>query len=308
MSTSTCAEVLDAFCGMGGLSWGFREAGFRTCGVDISEQCGLAYLHNRLGEFVRGDLTKFVPEGRWEVIVGGPPCEPWSLLNLTKRGSAHPKAGCLDAFFRMVRMLRPKVFVLENVVALKSCSSFQKNLQKLEGWYEISCQTVRYSDYGAATSRRRLFCLGTHRRSGLESWEIFQSIRRQKPKSVRDAIWDLRRRAWDPATNHVWSKPRTVRRYSRYYVTRRFGWYALRWNLPAPSFGNITKTYILHPDSLNGGELRPISVREAMRIMGFPDSHRFPPGLPLVAMYQMVADSVSPVFSKALAGAIRRHL
>ena len=57
------------------------------------------------------------------------------------------------------------------------------------------------------------------------------------------------------------------------------------------------KTYILHPNSFNGGDTRVISVREALLLMGFPKSYHFPKGQGLCARYQMVADSVSPSFS-----------
>jgi DNA (cytosine-5)-methyltransferase 1 len=298
-------RVLDAFCGMGGLSLGFRQAGFQVCGVDMNEQCGEVYLYNKVGRFIKGDLTRFTPKGRWDVVVGGPPCEPWSALNLTRRGVAHPKAKCVDAFFRVVRAARPRIFVLENVVGLRV--HLPRYIRRVERWYGVSYRVIEYSDYGAATSRRRLFCLGVRR--GLATpEELFEAIRRGAPKSVRDAIWDLRGRAQDAKINHVWFVPKTVQRYIRYYREGKFGWYVLRWDSPAPSFGNVTKTYILHPDSFNGGSVRPISVREAMRIMGFPDTYRFPPRLGLHPMYEMVSDSVSPVFSKALAEAVREYL
>ena len=82
-----------------------------------------------------------------------------------------------------------------------------------------------------------------------------------------------------------------------------FGWLILNWDKPAPSFSNVAKAYVLHPD-MN----RVISVREALLIMGFPEEFRFPPRLGLRTRYQMIADAVSPVFSYALAQAIKSYL
>jgi hypothetical protein len=57
------------------------------------------------------------------------------------------------------------------------------------------------------------------------------------------------------------------------------------------------KTYILHPDSFNGGITRVISVREAYRILGFKKGFKLPKDRGLGIKYQMAADSVSPYFS-----------
>jgi len=124
---------------------------------------------------------------------------------------------------------------------------------------------------------------------------------REKPSTVRDVMWQLRDQEMGTVPDHVWPQLNTIEKYLRYYETGKYGWYVLDWDSPAPSFGNIMKTYILHPDASNGGPKRVISVREALLIMGFGMDFRFPQEAGTGIRYQMIADSVSPVFSLKIA-------
>ncbi|MEM4415332.1 MAG: DNA cytosine methyltransferase [Candidatus Caldarchaeum sp.] len=302
-------QVLDLFCGIGGLALGFARAGFEVVGMDIDHQACATYELNGVGKTVQADLVKERVGGEFDLIIGGPPCEPWSFLNLTKRGRGHPAYPCLRAFYDSVRRVRPVAFVMENVPGIREEPVLLDCLTAmLRMGYLVSHRIIRYSDHGSSTARRRLFVIGIMKGSGVTPEQVFDGIARRPAGTVREAIGDLRGRGPDPLIDHVWPKVRTVERYLHYYVSGRYGWYILRWDQPAPSFGNVTKTYILHPDSFNGGETRPISVREALRIMGFSDDFRFPQGTSLRKKYEMIADSVSPVFSAALVKSLKRSL
>lgn len=301
--------ALELFCGMGGLSSGFVRNGFKVTGVDISEKAGQTFSSNRLGTFVKKDLMRSGVHGRFDILIGGPPCEPWSCLNLTRRGNRHPLYGCLDAFFKEVQKLKPDAFVMENVPAIQKDHSFLMNLEAVGKRYDTIVRAFRYSDYGAAFARRRLFVVGVKNKAGCRASEVVDSMKKEKSMTVRQKIEDLRDRKSDPTIDHVWPNLKTIHKYLNYYRTGKYGWYILDWDSTSPSFGNITKTYILHPDSFkNGNGARPISVREALRIIGFEDSYRFPTGIDMRAKYEMLAAAVSPVFSLKLATAIRELL
>jgi DNA (cytosine-5)-methyltransferase 1 len=101
----------------------------------------------------------------------------------------------------------------------------------------------------------------------------------------------------------------TIEKYRERYRTGQYGWRRLDYDSPAPSFGNVTKTYVLHPEAGESGfDERILSVRELLCIMGFPKEFHFPEGIPLPRRYQMVADVVSPVFSEACAHVTREML
>jgi DNA (cytosine-5)-methyltransferase 1 len=304
--THESVKVLDLCCGMGGLSYGFAKMGFEVTGLDINGGAGATYLYNKIGRFSKKDITKSHIKGYYEVIVGGPPCEPWSCLNLTRRKEEHPNYRCISAFFAKVRLKKPTVFVMENVPAIRKDVLFINNLNSMRRKYETAITIVKYSDYGAAFGRKRLFLVGIKKEEKIAPSEIFGLLKNEKPKTVRDVIDDLKDKKPDPTTDHIWPAVRTIYKYAKYYKSGKYGWYILDWDKTSPSFGNVTKTYILHPDSFinnNGG--RPISVREALRIVGFPDHYRFPYGLGIRAKYEMIADAVSPVFSLKLAEAIK---
>ena len=305
-SCDNVLRVLDLFCGMGGLSYGFAKTGFEVTGVDISKKAGLTYSLNRIGRFVKMDLMNAGLRGKPETIVGGPPCEPWSCLNLTRRKENHPRYKCLNAFFREVNNLKPLIFIMENVPAIKNDPLFTENLEFIKTCYDTLTTVVRYSDYGAAFARHRFFTVGVTSEVGVRASEIVDALEKEKPITVRKAIGDLRDMERDITIDHIWPRVKTIRRYLDYYRTGKYGWNILKWHEPSPSFGNVTKTYILHPDSFNdGNEARPISVREALRIVGFPDGYKFPNGLGMSIKYDMIADAVSPVFSLKLAKAVK---
>jgi len=298
--------VLDLFCGAGGLSLGFLQEGFSVRGVDISEKAEKSFTFN-VSRFTRADLLTTNITGEYDVIVGGPPCRPWSPVNVTKRGRAHRDHVLLSRYFEHVARLRPKMFLMENVPALGGDPFFREYIARMERvGYSVEVGAVRYSDYGAPTSRRRLIAFGA---LGLDASSFFRELgkHRRPPGTVRDAIAHLRDKPPGAEPDHEWPTLRTIGKYKGLYETGRYGWYILAWDRPAPSFGNVMKTYILHPDSRE----RVISVREALHIMGFPEEYRFPSSsgrMGLTARYQMVADAVSPIFSKVAAQVVRRLL
>lgn len=301
--------VLDLFCGMGGLALGFARKGFRVTGYDIHPRVPEIFEINRIGQAVVMDLRagKISSEGRnATLITGGPPCRPWSALNIRQRGFRHPDHDLLRVFLEIVSEIYPEAFLMENVPRLQLDPAFHKCLQMVKRRYNLAWQVVCYADYGAATARHRLFLVGFRRRRSANRAPVFferlQAFRRP-PCTTGDALRILEKSGIGDDPEHVWFNFRTIGKYQSKYRTGKYGWYRLSPDKPAPSFGNISKTYILHPFAGDGCgvPLRVLSVREAMTIMGFPPTFRFPPGMSLTDRYQMVADAVSPVFSEMCA-------
>ena len=301
-------ELLDLFCGMGGLAAGFAASGFNVTGVDKSEAAGQTFEKNHLGSFVNLDLSRKSVTGKYDIVTGGPPCRPWSSVNTVRRGEDHKDYGLVGAYFKHVFRIRPKVFIFENVLPARKAKTYQWWMRRVQSaGYSISPMSITYSEFGAPTKRRRFVVIGALDRKNME---IEDSLRRhhREPQTVRSKIWSLRAVQKSGMPDHVWPELKTIERYRDMglYDSGKYGWYKLRWDEPAPSFGNVMKTYILHPDSFNGGgSTRVISIREALLIMGFDARHEFPDGLGLGARYQMIADSVSPMFSAALARSVR---
>ena len=303
------ADILELFCGMGGLSLGFKQNGFSIDGIDIDQKVGRVFVYNKIGKFFKKDLLRSRIHGKYKIVLGGPPCKPWSCLNLHTRHEKHPLYDCLAIYFKKINRIKPSLFIMENVPSIQKDPCLQSYLKVMEKSYKITKQMFKYSDYGSSFSRKRFFVIGIKSEIGIDPATIAESIEFSEPVTIRHAIEDLRDKDFDPSIDHIWPKVKTIDKYLKYYASGKYGWYILDWDSLSPSFGNITKTYILHPDSFkNGNQARPISVREAMRIVGFPDEYRFPEGIDLRSKYEMIAQSVSPVFSFKLAHAIRNTL
>ena len=116
-------NVLDLFCGCGGLSLGFELAGYNVLlGIDNWEDALVTFRNNhRESETICADLMKLKPEDvekkigkqKLDVIVGGPPCQGFSIAG--KRIVEDDRNKLYKSFVNMVSYFQPKAFVLENV-------------------------------------------------------------------------------------------------------------------------------------------------------------------------------------------------
>jgi DNA (cytosine-5)-methyltransferase 1 len=301
-------KALDLCSGAGGMARGFERAGFEVTGVDISEKAVETFRLNNNGSCIQADLLQTMIISDCDAIIGGPSCRPWSSVNLTKRGTKHKDYRLLSRYYKHIELNRPKVFIMENVPNIANDKSLKRNLRKLERQgYSVMGQVIQYSDFGAPTRRRRYIICGV--KDGKAS-VFFEKLEAHKSpaKNVKDVIWALRDKDKGSVYDHDWPELKTIDRYRRYYETGKYGWYVLNWLEPAPSFGNVMKTYILHPDSCIGQWTRVISVKEATLVMGWDSHFRFPEDIGLGARYQMIVDSVSPVFSYLAANVVKDML
>jgi DNA (cytosine-5)-methyltransferase 1 len=292
------------------MSIGFRDEGFKVIGVDVEEMSQAVFALNRIGTHIVKDLRHELVLQNVPVVVGGPPCRPWSSVNLQRRGRDHDDHALLYRFFLHIHHIRPRAFLMENVPPLMNDEDFlqaRAALSRDEG-YSVESRILRYSDFGAATSRRRLFTFGIRSPLTWEARDFFELLENEKQgaQDVMAAIGWLRGVDRDPKRDHDWSDLRTIEKYKERYESGQFGWKVLNWDEPAPSFGSIAKTYILHPDARRPGiSPRVVSVREVLSIMGFEREFQLPHRTARDRRYRMAANAVSPVVSKACARVIR---
>ena len=111
--------VVDLFCGAGGFSLGFKQAGFKILlGVDIWDTALETYKINIDAEILNKDVRKLklneVP--RCDVLIGSPPCPDFSVqryINKDKRNKK-PDLSCVEAFMSLVKKIKPKYWIWEN--------------------------------------------------------------------------------------------------------------------------------------------------------------------------------------------------
>lgn len=165
-------NVLDLFCGAGGLSCGFEQAGFNILlGVDNDEMALKTYLANhKFAKVIKGDITSIdystitnILEGQTvDVVIGGPPCQGFSIAG--KRFIDDPRNHLYKGFVRLVKNIKPKLFVMENVPNLVSLGKgiIKDNIINdfQEIGYNVTYSILTASDYGVPQQRKRVFFVG----------------------------------------------------------------------------------------------------------------------------------------------------
>ena len=189
---------IDLFAGAGGLSVGAEMAGVSVLhAIEINESAAKTYRHNHpntnvICEDIRSINPKeVVGEGfRPFIIMGGPPCQGFSMSNTMTRNMENPNNSMFREFVRFVFDLKPEWFLFENVWGLTNINN-GKTEKEIESCFEklgysVFSSVLWASDYGVPQSRNRFFMVGN--RLGID----FNFPRRfDYSVSVGDAINDL---------------------------------------------------------------------------------------------------------------------
>lgn len=165
-------NVLDLFCGCGGLSLGFEEAGYNVLlGIDIWEDALKTYAYNHKHSktlcadmlTLRGeDVKDIIGDNSVDVIIGGPPCQGFSIAG--KRIVNDDRNKLYKGFVRMVEYFKPKAFVMENVPNILSIGygavreTIINDFKSLG--YTVETKVLTASDYGVPQNRRRAVFVG----------------------------------------------------------------------------------------------------------------------------------------------------
>lgn len=136
--------------------------------------------------------------GSVDVIIGGPPCQAYSLVGRAQ--SKHmetpmeedPRNGLYKLYARFLKKYQPRMFVFENVMGIESANGGKtwKNIQKYlkRVGYEIECHEQNSKDYGVLQNRRRMIIVGWLKNSGLK-YPAFEKL--SFKALVRDLLDDL---------------------------------------------------------------------------------------------------------------------
>lgn len=169
-------KVIDLFAGVGGLSYGFaHDEDFEIIAAnEILEPMAKAYscnhpmvkMYNKdIKDFSLSDLSRDfgIKEGDIDVIVGGPPCQAYSTVG--KRLIDDPRGKLFQEYYRILKELKPKIFVFENVKGLLSMQggSLIKTIISLfeSIGYHIQMRLLNAADYGTPQIRERVIIVGT---------------------------------------------------------------------------------------------------------------------------------------------------
>lgn len=203
---------IDLFCGCGGFSYGFQNAGIEmVLGIDMWKDATVTYQHNfPNANVINEDITKLTAKDLLDkigmdaedvdVIIGGPPCQGFSVSG--KRLIDDPRNKLYKSFVHVVNEIRPKVFVMENVPGLIRLFGGKVKEQVLSDFtsigYDVKVEQLSSEQYGVPQQRKRVFFVGIEKSKFIGGIEFvfpeaeYGELGDLKPLvTCKDAIADL---------------------------------------------------------------------------------------------------------------------
>lgn len=339
-------KIGSLFSGCGGMDLGFLgdfsfmgkaypknpyEIVFSNDIFDQASTCYEANLHHNVIRKSILDITNDeLPEGDIDVLLGGFPCQTFSLSG-KRKGLSDPRGQLYLEMIRVLQHYRPKVFVAENVDGIRNSkkdrhgesvdkSALDTILEDFDkAGYEVQYKILNAADFGVPQQRRRVIIIGVRRDLGSQE-DIFYPMENHSDSenqgrlpwvTSREAIDDL----WD-MVNKTTIPNHTARDISKakFYPGRKMqGNNQIKGDRPSPTIraehhGNIEAHYrslnTEAPDDMSGW--RRLSVRECARLQSFPDNYNFVCSASMA--YKMIGNAVPPVMAWNIARAVLNTL
>ena len=354
-------RLIDLFCGAGGMTLGFLGPKFSkrfeaVFAVDNDPASLETYNHNfHPGRSIHNpnsatDIEQYLLDGgripKADIVIGGPPCQGFSLLNRNRKGDA--RRALWKPFMDVVQLSGASVFVIENVRELYSSPErFAIEERAVTLGFNTKCEVLNSANYGTPQIRHRAVIIGwknglvppkfpptpTHRDPNSTDnrtrpkWITVGDAIRGLPEPVGTEIRNtraphdihfgrsptelskMRYRLIPPGGNRFDLQARAPELTPRCWINKTSGgtdlFGRLCWDKPSVTiraeFFKPEKGRYLHPD-----KHRPITHREAARLMGFPDSFEFKGTKIQIA--RQIGNAVPPPFAVAIAKVVNEVL
>lgn len=311
-------QLISLYTGAGGLDLGFEAAGFETAvAVEMDRDAVATLRHNRDWPVLDRDIhsvssdeilaTAGLRQGDADLLIGGPPCQPFSKSGYWASGDARrlddPRASTLEAYLRVLRDTQPKAFLMENVAGLAYRKKDEglvllrttiESINRAVGTsYSMALALLKASDFGVPQDRERVFIIG--QRDGTEfryptpthSTGPDRLIGSEPAHTAWDAIGDLEADdAPDLRMTGKWAEllPSIPEGQNYLFHTDRgeglplFGWRRRYWSFLLKLSKTMPAwTITAQPGSAIGPfhwKNRRLSMRELARLQTFPEDFR----------------------------------
>lgn len=200
---------IDIFSGAGGLSVGFEQAGFDIrYAIECDKYAAETYRNNRKNKNVTVDIRDIreippkevinklgIKKGELDIVIGGPPCQGFSISNMKTRNLDNPKNQLIFKFVEFVKALKPKWFLMENVAGLDSFEKglFRDTLVEMfqNTGYKTESIILNAANFAVPQNRNRIFFIGNRVGNSIDFIEKLKKMKIEKHITVNDAISDL---------------------------------------------------------------------------------------------------------------------
>lgn len=324
--------AIDLFAGCGGLSQGLTDAGYRVlAAIEIDEKACETYRANHHDvQLLAGDIRRVsaaklmryagLKKGELDLLAGCPPCQGFSTLRVRNghAAAADPRNDLIDEFARLALALRPKMVMMENVPALARYQKFIEFVDRLSAdGYQVITKVLDVSAYGVPQRRKRLILSAS--RVGQPRLAVESTTR----TTVRSAISGLAPAGESgDALHDIPAKNRSARVQSMIEAIPKDGgsrhslpesmklnchsktsgfndvYGRMKWDDVSPTITsgctNPSKGRFIHPQAN-----RPITLREAAILQGFPPDYRFVISHGKIAIALMIGNALPPKFIAA---------
>jgi DNA (cytosine-5)-methyltransferase 1 len=288
-SSPPSLNVIDLFCGCGGMSKGLTDAGLNViAGFDIWDKAVESYNQNFQHKAYCEDLTQLSPEKcnelyikdkRVDILVGGPPCQSFSIAG--KRDKNDPRNALFMEYVKYLDYFAPRAFIMENVIGMLSKKTASGEnvidiiMEHLGKNYNCSINKLYASDFEVPQNRRRTIIIGIRKDLG-----ILPDAPEPIAKSIHDRIPVktilIPKEEVDP--KHYLSEKALVGIANKKEVSKEkgFGFGAQMLDFEKPSYTIPARYWKDGYDALvryNEKEIRRLTILELKRIQSFPDEY-----------------------------------
>lgn len=337
-------KIIDLFCGIGGLSLGFEQAGFEVISaVDMWADAVKTYNHNRKNKVAEVisvedyNVTKLPyikANENITGIIGGPPCQGFSTVG--KRKVDDPRNKMYLEFYKAVKLVRPQFFVIENVKGMLTLNkgAFVKDLLKRFGedglGYTISYQLLNAADYGIPQNRYRVFYVGIKNKKFVFPEPFNYKL------TAKDGISDLegatkKKYGSEPKNDYQKNMRGNVKKpINQDYTVHTEKtisiisqvpdggnirdlpaeiWHVRKYNKAFERMGTFKPSNTIdtgHRNYFHYSEPRIPTVRESARIQSFPDSFEILGTRG--SQYKQVGNAVPPMLARVIAERIKAEI
>lgn len=293
-------RVVDLFCGCGGMSLGFEEAGFDVVAAVDNWEPAIAVHEANLDVPVfdvdlndvaaAADLVRgFSPD----IIIGGPPCQDFSIAG--NRDETAGRASLTLSFADIIGLVKPPVFVMENVYTAPKSKTYAEAFRRFrDAGYGLTLKVLDASFCGVPQARKRAFTVGI---LGGEDDVLVGELEAhlaEKQMTVRDYLGDAL------GTEYYFCIPRSYKRRAIFSIDEPSA--TIRgMNRPIPA------TYKKHPgDVCDPADCRVLTEEERGWLQTFPKWFKWQGSK--ADVNQMIGNAVPVNLARYVAGVLRLYL